>query len=117
MFVRPVYWSLGDLRNDKELASNENGFMLGDSLLVCANFSPPPNTVSNCVFPRGLWCSLLKDECIDVREPEALRVEIDNEFGLELLQKQGTIVPMAAEVENTIEQVKFPRQNLGKTIF
>ena len=107
MFVRPVYWSLGDLRNDKELASNENGFMLGDSLLVCANLSPPPNSASNCVFPSGIWCSLLKDECIDVREAEALRVEIDNEFGLESLQKQGTIVPMAAEVENTIEQVIF----------
>lgn len=105
MFVRPVYWSLEDLRSKKELTSNENEFMLGDSLLVCANFNPSPTTVSNCVFPDGLWCSLVRDECIDVRESEILEIQIDNELGLDVLQKQGTIVPMASEVGTSIQQV------------
>ena len=105
--MRPVYWNLEDLRNKKELATNENEFMLGDSILVCANFNPPPSSVSDCVFPSGLWCSLVKDECIDVREAEILRVQINNDFGLEVLQKQGTIVPMSAEIYNTIKQVMF----------
>ena len=110
MYVSPVVWQLGSQTTSwadyMKYSSSDNEFMLGSALLVCANFSPPPQSTATCLFPIGKWCSIVhRRECIDILNNQQLTITIDDNVGLDMFQKEGTVVPTAIEAGDDITQV------------
>ena len=110
MYISPVMWQATNLTANwdefVDFSKNQNEFMLGPSLLVCPNFNQPPVKTTSCLLPKGLWCSPLSNECIDIEKGQKLSMEIDDDVGLEMFQKQGTIFPFASEVDSSIERTR-----------
>ena len=111
MYISPVIWQATNPANSWEeyvdFSKNENEFMLGPSLLVCPNFNQPPIKTTNCLLPKGLWCSPLSKECIDIEKGQKIKMEVDDDVGLAVFQRQGTIVPFASEAGTSIEETRL----------
>ena len=111
MYISPVIWQPGFRTLSKadyiKYSSSDSEFMLGSSLLICANFNPPPQSTTKCLFPIGKWCSIVhKNECIDIRNPQQLAITVNDNVGSDVFQMEGTVVPMAIEAGKTITQVR-----------